>query len=110
MIDRRGKPGETGTDETVPPSRPESFQILFYLAALLGRPSAAQPVAPLERGVFRKYWPIWAVLAVPPSTTRTRELVADEFGSADSGESESYSGEALNNASDGNHLDRKSVV
>jgi hypothetical protein len=83
------------------PARREAFSldILFYRtrrASLEGESEKADPnrrrrdvsdvpaqrVAPLERAAFRKYWPIWAVPAVPPSTTSARELVADKFGSA----------------------------
>jgi hypothetical protein len=35
-----------------------------------------------ERGTFRLNWPFRGELAVPPSTKRARELVANKFGSA----------------------------
>jgi hypothetical protein len=45
------------------------------------RPESSPAVAVPERGVFRKYWPILLVRAVPPSTRRWRRLEANKFAS-----------------------------
>jgi hypothetical protein len=42
---------------------------------------SAQQWPPPERGVFRKYWPILRVRAVPLSTGGRRRLIANKFGS-----------------------------
>jgi hypothetical protein len=60
----------------------ESEKVSRQLALARAFMAACHRCRRLARGAFPEYWPIWAVLAVPLSTRRTRELVADKFGSA----------------------------